>query len=149
MPFWLLLFHGKVRSNTLQLHLLCLVAQSCLTLCGPMDCSLPGSFVHGDSPWTRILGKNTRAGCWALLQGIFPTQGSNPDLPHRRQILYHLSHQGSPCNPMYCSKPGSSVIHYLQEFAQIHVSSANQSPHPLSSPHPPAFNLFQHQNLFQ
>ena len=35
-------------------------------------------------------------GCHALLQGIFPTQGSNPGLPHCRQILYHLSHQGSP-----------------------------------------------------
>ena len=34
--------------------------------------------------------------CHALLQGIFPTQGSNPGLPHCRQILYHLSHQGSP-----------------------------------------------------
>ena len=34
----------------------------------------------------------------ALLQGIFPTQGSNPDLPHYRQILYQLSHQGSPIN---------------------------------------------------
>ena len=33
--------------------------------------------------------------CHALLQGIFPTQGSNPGLPHCRQILYHLSHQGS------------------------------------------------------
>ena len=31
-----------------------------------------------------------------LLQGIFPTQGSNADLPHCRQILYQLSHQGSP-----------------------------------------------------
>jgi len=34
--------------------------------------------------------------CHALLQGIFPTQGSNPGLPHYRQIPYHLSHQGSP-----------------------------------------------------
>ena len=66
-------------------------AQSCLTLCEPMDCSLPGSSVHGDSP-----GKNTGVGCHALLQGFFPTQGSNPGLPHCRQILYHLSHQGSP-----------------------------------------------------
>ena len=46
---------------------LCLVAQSCLTLCDPMDCSPPGSSVHGDSP-----GKNTGVGCHALLQGIFP-----------------------------------------------------------------------------
>ena len=41
-------------------------------------------------------GKKTGAGCDSLLQGIFPTQGSNPDLPHCSQILYHLSHQGSP-----------------------------------------------------
>ena len=34
----------------------------------------------------------------SLLQGIFPTQGSNPGLPHRRQILYQLSHQSSPSN---------------------------------------------------
>ena len=69
----------------------CLVAQSCPTLCDPMDCSPPGSSVHGDSP-----GKNTGEGCHILLQGIFPTQGSNPGLPHCRQILYCLSHQESP-----------------------------------------------------
>ena len=40
-----------------------------------MECSPPGSSVHGDSP-----GKNTRMGFYALLQGIFPTQGSNPHL---------------------------------------------------------------------
>ena len=51
---------------------LCLVTQSCLTLSDPMDCSRPGSSVHGDSP-----GKNTGIGCHALLQGIFPTQGSS------------------------------------------------------------------------
>ena len=49
-----------------------LVTQSCLTLCNPMDCSLPGPSVHGDSP-----GKNTGVGCPALLQGIFPTQVSH------------------------------------------------------------------------
>ena len=41
---------------------LCLVTQSCLTLCNPMDCSLPGSSVHGDSP-----GKNTGVGSLSLL----------------------------------------------------------------------------------
>ena len=71
--------------------LLCLVTQLCLTLCDPVDYSPPGSSVHGDSS-----GKKTGVGCHALLQGIFPTQGSNPDLPHRKQILYRLSHQGSP-----------------------------------------------------
>ena len=69
----------------------CLVAQSCLTPCNPMDCSLPGSSVHGNSP-----GKNTGVGCHALLQGIFPIQESNPGLPHCTQILYSLSHQRSP-----------------------------------------------------
>ena len=46
-------------------------------------------------PWD-FPGKSTGVGCYFLLQGIFPTQGSNPDLSHCRQTLYHLSHQGSP-----------------------------------------------------
>ena len=70
---------------------LCLVAQLCLILWDPTDCSPPVSSVHGDSP-----GKNTGVGCPALLQGIFPTQGLNPGLPRCRRILYHLSHWGSP-----------------------------------------------------
>ena len=52
------------------LLVLCLVVPSCPTLCDPMDCTLPGSCIHGDSP-----GKNTGMGCYALPQGIFPTQG--------------------------------------------------------------------------
>ena len=46
-------------------------------------------------PWDSP-GKNTGVGCYSLLQGIFPTQGLNPGLLHRRQILYCLSHWGSP-----------------------------------------------------
>ena len=72
-------------------NVLCLVAQLCLTPCDPMDCGPPGSSIHGDSS-----GKNTGVVCHALLKGILPPQGSNPGLPHCRQILYHLSHQGSP-----------------------------------------------------
>ena len=53
----------------------CLVTLSCPTLCDLMDCSPPGYSLHGDSP-----DKNTAVGCHALLQGIFPTQGSNPGL---------------------------------------------------------------------
>ena len=53
------------------------VTQSCPTLCIPMDCIPPGSSVHG-------------VGCSSLLQG------SNPGVLHCRQILYHLSHKGSP-----------------------------------------------------
>ena len=47
------------------------------------------------SPWNSP-GQNTGVGSLSLLQGIFPTQGLNPDLPHCRQILYQLSHKGSP-----------------------------------------------------
>ena len=67
--------------NTAVLYL---VAESCLTLCDPMDCSPPGSSVHVDSP-----GKNTGVGCHSFLQGLFPTQGSNPGLPLCRWILYY------------------------------------------------------------
>ena len=73
----------------------CLVAESCPTLYNPMDCRLSGSSVHGDSS-----GKNAGVGCHALPQGIFPTQGLNPGLPHCRHILYHLSHHGSPIAPL-------------------------------------------------
>ena len=57
------------------------------------------------TPWTVACqipylwnspGQNTGVGCCALLQGIFPTQGLNPGLPHCRQNFYHRSHQGSP-----------------------------------------------------
>ena len=55
-------------------------SQSCLTLCDPWN-----------SP-----GQNTGVSSHSLLQGIFPTQRSNPGLPHCRQILYQLGHKGSP-----------------------------------------------------
>ena len=48
------------------------------------------------SPWNSP-GQNTGVGSLSLLLGIFPIQGSNPSLPHCRQILYQLSHQGNPC----------------------------------------------------
>ena len=53
-------------------------------------------WLHGlYSPWNSP-GQNTGVGICSLLQGIFPTQRLNPGLPHCRQILYQLSHQGSP-----------------------------------------------------
>ena len=58
------------------------VAQLCPTLCNPMDYN---------SPWNSP-GQNTGVDSLSLLQGIFPTQGSNPGLPHSRRILYQLSH---------------------------------------------------------
>jgi hypothetical protein len=85
-----------IMMNVLIYAVLCLVPQLCPTLCDPMDCSLPGSSVHEDSP-----GKNTGVGCHALLQGIFPIQGLNLGLPHCRWILYSLSHQGSPLSNIH------------------------------------------------
>ena len=64
---------------------------------------------HGLQP-TRLLcswnspGKNTGVGSHCLLQGTFLTRGSNLGLPHCRQILYHLSHQGSPIKAYYTKK---------------------------------------------
>ena len=55
-------------------------------------------------------------------------------------------------DPLDCSTPGFPVLHYFLEFAQTHVhsvSDASQPSHPLSSASPPAFNLSQHQGLFQ
>ena len=61
---------------------LCLIAQSCLKLCDPMHCSPPVTSVLEDSS-----GKNIGVGFHVLLQGIFPTQGSNPGLAHCRHCL--------------------------------------------------------------
>ena len=83
----------------------------------------PTGLLH---PW-NFLGKSTGVGFHFLLQGIFPTHGSNQGLPHFGQTLYHLSHQGIPiyilwdthcsvtkscptlCDPMDPTPPGSSV----------------------------------------
>ena len=67
------------------------VAQSCPTLCDPMDTRLL-------RPWD-FLGTSTGVGCHFLFQGIFPNQGSIPGLLHCRQTLYHLSHQGYVVRP--------------------------------------------------
>ena len=80
---WIIFFFIIMISNE--------VVQSCPTLCN----------LHGLEP-ARLLcpwdfpGKSAGGGCHFLLQEIFPTQRLNPDLPHCRQTLYHLSHQGSP-----------------------------------------------------
>ena len=62
------------------------VAQSCLTLCHPMDYTVHGILQARILEW----------GSLSLLQGIFPTQGLNPGLLHCRQILYQMNHRGNP-----------------------------------------------------
>ena len=68
-----------------------------------MDCSPPGSSVHGDFP-----GKNAGVGCHAFLQGVFPTQGLKPGLPHCRWVPYHMSHQAE-VGPFKQSPEGLAV----------------------------------------
>ena len=90
-------------------------------------------------------------------------------LPERSSVLCLFIHGSSPmpsppfssvqsfsrvrlCDPMDCSTPGLPVHHQLPQFAETHVhhiGDATQLSHPLSSPSPPAFNLSQHQGLFQ
>ena len=105
---------------------LCLVTQSCPTLCNSMDCSPPGFSVHGDSP-----GKNTAVGCHALLQGIVPTQGLNPGLLHCRRILYCLSHLLGSQSP----QPFHLAIDF-QDFSQSSLTPTPSLPYcPLSISH--------------
>ena len=88
------------------------VAQSRLTLCHPVDYTGHGILQ------ARILECSV-----SLLQGIFPAQGSNPGLPHWRQILYELSHKGSP-NLEFCS----SVKYFSGEDISMKVRGLYPSP---------------------
>ena len=112
-----------------------------------------------DCPWISLgqnTGVGTGVGSLSLLQGIFPTQGSNSGLPHCRQILYQLSHKGSPdysdwslssvqvsrsvmsdsLQPHESQQAILPVHHQLPEFTQTHVlrvGDAIQPSQPLSS----------------
>ena len=79
----------------------CLVTKMCLTLFLWPHGLEPARHL---CPW-NFLGKNTVVGCHFLLQGIFPTQGSNRGLLHCRQILYQLSYEGSPVTSLVFANP--------------------------------------------
>ena len=81
---------------------------------------LSGSLqTHGlHSPWNSP-GQNTGVGSLSLLQGIFPTKGSNPGLPHCRRILYQLSHKGSPT--LICS-----LSRWIYQFWKFHTNGIIQ-----------------------
>ena len=89
------------------MKVLCLVAQSCLTLWDPIDFSLPGSSVHGDSP-----GKNTGVGGHALFQGIFPTRDQT-QVSHISGRPYRLSHQGTFYTGFQNSRGKSSLFSFF------------------------------------
>ena len=82
-------------------------------------------FCAWDSP-----GKNTAMGCHFLLQRIFPTQGSNPSLPHCRQTLYRLSHQGSPDYMVSFQFSRSVVSNSLPPHESQHARPSCPSPTP-------------------
>ena len=104
--------------------------QLCATLCHPIDCGLPGSSAHGDSP-----GKDTGVGCHSLLQGIFPTQGSYPRLLcllhwqvgslatcQNRNAIYLLVAPSSPTLlPVLVSFPSGQTI------TSVHLHTENTS----------------------
>ena len=82
---------GVLRATlTSDIYIYMLVTQLCLTLCDHMDCNPPGFSVHG------VLQARTLEWVAISFARDLSNQGSNPGLPHCRQILYHLSHQGSP-----------------------------------------------------
>ena len=86
-----LMAESEEELKSLLMKVKALITQLCPTLCNPMDCSLPGSPVHG-SLQARILE-------WIAIsfsRGIFLTQGLNLGLLHCRQMLCRLSHGGSP-----------------------------------------------------
>ena len=91
-----------ININTLVLMCHAVLSCSVVPTLNPMDCSPPGSCVRGDSP-----GKNTGVGCHGLLQGIFPTQGSNPGVQHCRRI--------PPRKP---KNTGVSILSLLQGILQ-------------------------------
>ena len=70
------------------------------------------------SPWNSP-GQNTRVGSLSLFQGIFPTQESNPGLPHCRRILYQLSHQENPTILEWVAYPFSRGSSWLQNQTRV------------------------------
>ena len=121
--------------------------QSCPTLRDPMDCSLPGTSIHGIFQ-VRVLEWGAME--FKMYQCTFNSQSVlflNSD-----QIRSVAQSCPTLCNPMNRSTPGLSVHHQLPEFTQTHVhrvSDAIQPSHPLLSPSPPVPNPSQHQSLFQ
>ena len=93
----------------------------------------PWTVAHQDSPSMNFLGKSTGVGCHFLLQGIFPTQGLNPGLPHCGQTLYCLSRQGSPHNDegasvrVWSPEPAASTFRQGQDFVPYKRQQQNKN----------------------
>ena len=97
------------------------LAQSCLTLCDPMDYTVDG-----------ILCQNTGVGSHSILQGIFSTQRLSPGFPHCRQILYKLSHKGNPRIVEWVAYPFSSGSSQPRNWTGSPALQVNSLPTELS-----------------
>ena len=87
-----------------------------------------------------------------VLKNFWNTKTAKNNIPIQVQFSSVTQSCATLCDPMDLSTAGVPVHHQLPEFAQTHVhrvSDAIQPSHPLSFPSPPAFNLSQHQGLFQ
>ena len=93
--------------------MLCLVTQSCLTFCNPMDCSPPGSSIHGYSP-----GKNTGGGCHVLLHGDLPDPEIKPRSPTLQVDSLPSEPTGKPTNTEVSSLSLRQRIFPTQESNQ-------------------------------
>ena len=97
--------------------------------------------------WLEISGKHQeideQPSLWSFFKLLTNIYFTSVQSLSRAQLL---------CDPMNLNTPGFPVHHLLPEFTQTHVhwvGDAIQPSHPLSSPSPPALNLYQHQGLFQ
>ena len=100
-----------------------IVAQSCPTLCNPMDCSPPGFSVHGDSS-----GRNTGVGCHTLLQGIFQPRNQTPvSCIAGRSLMSEQSKQESfnlknPLAKLFLTSVVQSLKHYFKWLFWVKIT---------------------------
>ena len=145
--------------RTIQFSQFSSVAQSCPTLCYPMNRSTPGLPVHHQLPEFTPTHVHRVSDA---IQPSHPLSSPSPPAPNpsQHQSLLMASVQFSSVAqscptlsyPMNRSTPGLPVHHQLPEFTRTHnhrVSNAIQPSHPLLSPFPPAPNPSQHQSRFQ
>ena len=146
------------------------VTQSCLTLCNSTDGSPPGSSVHGvlearilewvAIPFARRCSQprdQTQVFCIAGSRffTIWTTREAHSGWSVNASSSYCCCSVAKLCatlwDPVDCSMPGFPVFHHLPDFAQVHTHWIGDGiqPSPLSSSSPSAFNLSQHQGLFQ
>ena len=111
------------------------VAQSCLTLSDPMDCSPPGYSVHGTLQ-ARVLESRLVITFLPSSKRVLISWLQSPSVLIFSSVSSVVQSCPTLCDPVNCSTPGPAVHHHLPEYTQTHVhrvSEAIQPSHPLSS----------------